>query len=155
MNLERFFLVFVIVSALMQAGCHELAVPISLSRESPLYDALAADHGCSSFCLDNGDHCIFATNFDNDILEEGLLFVNKRNVSKTGWEANTAGEYARWTSRYGSLTFNLVGYQLAWAGMNEAGLVISTMRLGKTLVPVSDERVPLVGPLWLQYQLDN
>jgi choloylglycine hydrolase len=94
------------------------------------------------------------SNYDNEI-REGLLFVNKRGVTKTGWEASTTGKYARWTAQYGSVTFNLAGVQLAWAGMNEAGLAISTMWLGETRSPSPDERPPLVSPLWIQYQLDT
>jgi choloylglycine hydrolase len=44
---------------------------------------------------------------------------------------------------------------MAWAGMNEAGLTISTMWLGETENPAPDERPPLVSPLWIQYQLDT
>jgi len=40
---------------------------------------------CTSFCLDEGGHALLATNYDNQIWE-GLLFVNKRGVTKTGWE---------------------------------------------------------------------
>ena len=109
---------------------------------------------CTSFCLDNGGHAVFGSNYDNEIWE-GLLFVNKRGVTKTGWEAGTSGKYARWTAEYGSVTFNLAGVQLAWAGMNEAGLAISTMWLGETRNPAPDERPPLVSPLWVQYQLDT
>jgi choloylglycine hydrolase len=53
------------------------------------------------------------------------------------------------------VTFNLAGVQMAWAGMNEAGLVISTMWLGETRNPAPDERPPLVSALWAQYQLDT
>ncbi|NIV31091.1 MAG: hypothetical protein GWN58_16835, partial [Anaerolineae bacterium] len=49
----------------------------------------------------------------------------------------------------------LAGIQLAWAGMNEAGLAISTMWLGETRSPAPDERPPLASPLWIQYQLDT
>jgi choloylglycine hydrolase len=109
---------------------------------------------CTSFCLDNGGHAVFGTNYDNRIWE-GLLFVNQRGVAKTGWEAGTSGRYARWTAEYGSVTFNLAGIQMVWAGMNEAGLTISTMWLGETRNPAPDERPPLISPLWLQYQLDT
>jgi len=109
---------------------------------------------CTSFCLDNGRHAVFGANYDN-AFPEGLVFVNKRGVTKTGWETGTTGKYARWTAEYGSVTFNLVGAQMAWAGMNEAGLVISTMWLGETRQPAPDERPPLVSPLWVQYQLDT
>jgi hypothetical protein len=112
-------------------------------------------HGCSSFYLRTPGFGVFGTNLDHSF-KYGQLFANKRNVVKTGWEAGTTGKSARWTSKYGSLTFNLIGYQMAWAGMNEAGLVISTMQLlGKTKMPVPDQRPQLSGPFWVQYQLDN
>jgi penicillin V acylase-like amidase (Ntn superfamily) len=109
---------------------------------------------CTSFCLDNGDHCVFGANQDNTV-EIGLLFVNKRRVLKTTWDPSTSGEYARWISKYGSVTINFVGYQMAWAGMNEAGLMISTMGVAETRGPLPDERPPFQGPFWMQYQLDN
>jgi len=114
----------------------------------------AIERACTSFCLDNGGHALFGTNYDNQIWE-GWLFVNKRGVAKTGWEAGTSGKYARWTSQYGSVTFNLAGAQMAWAGMNEAGLAISTMALRETHNPSPDERPPLISAFWIQYQLDT
>jgi penicillin V acylase-like amidase (Ntn superfamily) len=122
---------------------------------SPLRPSLPpAEGACTSFCLDNGGHAVFGSNYDNEIWE-GLLFVNKRGVTKTGWEAGTSGNYARWTAQYGSVTFNLAGVQMPWAGMNEAGLAISTMWLAETRNPHPDERPPLISPLWIQYQLDT
>jgi len=94
------------------------------------------------------------TNFDN-LLDMGMLFVNKKHVLKTTWDPNSSGEYARWVSRYGSVTINFVGYQMAWAGMNEAGLMISTMSLNETQGPSPDERLYFESPFWMQYQLDN
>jgi choloylglycine hydrolase len=116
--------------------------------------SLPFGRACTSFCLDNGGHAVFGTNYDNQIWE-GLLFVNQRGVTKSGWEAGTSGKYARWTAKYGSVTFNLAGTQMAWAGMNKAGLTISTMWLRETEDPAPDERPPLVSPLWVQYQLDT
>ena len=109
---------------------------------------------CTAFCLNNGDQCVFGANQDNS-LEMGMVFVNKRHVLKTTWDPSTSGEYARWTSRYGSVTINFVGYQMAWAGMNEAGLMISTMSMAETRGPTPDDRPPFNGPFWMQYQLDN
>ena len=109
---------------------------------------------CTSFCLDNGDHCLFGTNQDNTV-DRGLVVVKARHVLKTAWDPSTSGKYARWISRYGSVTFDYAGYQLAWAGMNEAGLMISTMALNETRTPSPDERPPLLSPFWMQYQLDN
>jgi penicillin V acylase-like amidase (Ntn superfamily) len=114
----------------------------------------AVEGACTSFCLDNAGQVVFGSNYDNEIWE-GLLFVNKRGVTKTGYEAGTTGRYARWTAEYGSVTFSLAGAHLAWAGMNEAGLVISTMWLRETRNPPPDERPPLVSALWVQYQLDT
>ena len=114
----------------------------------------ASPPACSSFCLDNGYHCVFGTNQDNSI-DAGLMYVNKRGVLKSGWDPSTSGQYARWIAKYGSVTFVHAGYQMAWAGMNEAGLMISTMALGETQNPPPDERPPLVSSFWAQYQLDN
>lgn len=129
----------------------ELAFPIVL------FLCLLVQSGrcCTSFCLYNAGNPLFGTNFDNDKVYEGLLFVNKRNVSKSGWETGTTGEVTQWISKYGSVTFNLAGYQFAWAGMNEAGLVVSTMALQGTESEPPDERPPLLSSVWLQYLLDT
>jgi len=117
---------------------------------------------CTSFCLDNGDHCVFGTNMDGEVPhKEGetpqaiQMFVNQRHVLKTGWEDGTSGKYARWISNYGSVTLNVIGTQMVWGGMNEAGLMISSMSLVETMAPTSDARPPVASPLWVQYQLDN
>jgi choloylglycine hydrolase len=114
----------------------------------------AASQACTSFCLDNDDHCVFGANQDNSI-DAGLVFVTKRNVQKTGWDPSATGKYARWISKYGSVTIVHAGYQMAWAGMNEAGLMLSTMALAQTRNPARDARPPLASPFWMQYQLDN
>jgi penicillin V acylase-like amidase (Ntn superfamily) len=97
---------------------------------------------------------VFGANQDNS-LEMGMVFVNKRNVLKTTWDPSASGEYARWISRYGNVTINFVGYQMAWAGMNEAGLMISTMAMSDTGRPHSRRETPFQGPFWMQYQLDS
>jgi len=109
---------------------------------------------CSSFAFPNKGFLVFGTNYDNTF-EPGFLFLNRRNVRKTGWEAGTTGRVASWTSRYGSVTISCAGYQLAWGGMNEAGLVFSTMALSETVPPGPDERPHLAGAFWWQYILDT
>jgi len=109
---------------------------------------------CTSFALKHKGYLIFGTNYDNSFAP-GMIYVNKRNVQKTGFEPGTSGKTAKWISKYGSVTFSNVGYQLAWAGMNEAGLVMSTMMLRETRNPAPDERPPLISPMWMQYLLDN
>ena len=133
-----------------------IATPIEQPPADPdLSPALTAtNQACTSFCLGNGDHCVFGSNQDNPI-DAAMLSVKRRQVVKTAWEPSTTGEYARWISRYGSVTFDYAGYQMAWAGMNEAGLMMSTMALRKTRNPVPDSRPPLQSPLWMQYLLDS
>ncbi len=109
---------------------------------------------CTSFVFLNKGFPVFGTNYDN-FFAPGQLFINKRGVRKSGWEAGASGRTASWTSRYGSITIACAGYQLAWGGMNEAGLVFSTMALRETKPPAPDERPPLVGAFWWQYLLDT
>jgi len=109
---------------------------------------------CTSFALNHDGYLIFGTNYDNSFAP-GMIYVNKRNVRKSGWEPATNGKTATWVSRYGNVAFSCVGYQLAWAGMNEAGLVISTMALSETISPAPDDRPPLASPFWIQYILDT
>jgi len=110
---------------------------------------------CTAFVLDNSGHTVFGANFDHNLTDEGLVFINKRGVVKTSIHAGTTGRYARWTVRYASISFNLVGYQYAWGGMNERGLSMSTMSLDETRQPSEDERPPLDSGEWVQYILDT
>ncbi len=109
---------------------------------------------CSSIALMNKGYLLFATNYDNSFWP-GQIFINRRGVQKTSWETGTTGRMAAWTSRYGSVTISCAGYQLPWAGMNEAGLVFSTMSLSETRSAPPDELPPLTGPFWWQYMLDT
>ncbi len=111
--------------------------------------------GCSSFTLVVDGSAVFAANYDNDI-HEGMLYINKPGLLKTGWTEGTTGETARWISKYASVTVNQATYHFPWAGMNEKGLSLSTMALRETVPPAPDERPPLeYGPLWMQYILDT
>lgn len=114
----------------------------------------SGNRACTSFSLDDKGANLFGTNYDNTIAP-GLVFVNKRGLQKTGWELSTTGEVATWVSQYGSVSINVAGYQLVWAGMNEQGLMVSTMALRDTENPPPDERPPLTSGFWLQYQLDT
>jgi penicillin V acylase-like amidase (Ntn superfamily) len=111
-------------------------------------------HSCTAFVLDNNGYAVFGTNYDNKI-GEGLLFINKRNVTKSYWEKDPISDPAEWTSKYGSVTFNLVMNQDVWGGMNEAGLVITTLWLDGSQPPEPDERPWLYSGWWRQYLLDN
>jgi choloylglycine hydrolase len=119
------------------------------------YAGSADGPACTSFCLDNGGHPVHGTNLEHQRVYKGLLYVNRRNLAKEGLDPGTTGEIARWRSKYGSVTFNLVGYEYPWGGMNEAGLTLSTMSLRESQGPAADERPALDEPFYTQYLLDN
>ncbi len=83
------------------------------------------------------------------------MFVNRRGIAKEGYRESTTGETAKWVARYGSVTFNLAGRELPWSGMNEAGLVMSSMQLLASECPDPDERPPLGEAYLVQYVLDT
>ena len=109
---------------------------------------------CTSFCFDTPDGPIFGSNLDLR-WPDGLIFVNPQGLSKMSYMLNSEGEPARWVSQYGSVTFNLVGIEMPWGGMNEAGLVVGNMQLLLTDYPEADERYPVSSPTWTQYMLDT
>jgi choloylglycine hydrolase len=111
-------------------------------------------HFCTTTCLDHGGTCIFGENFDFPV-SRTLVFVNKRGMVKHGFDPGMTGEVARWTSRYGSVTFNMMGFGQPFSGMNEAGLVGATMYLPSGGMTRFDARPSLSAFFWVQYQLDN
>ena len=110
---------------------------------------------CTCFLMDTPDGPIFGGNCDLFIPGDGLVFVNQRGIAKEGWKESTTGGTAQWISEYGSVTFNLCGREFVWTGMNEAGLVASTMQLASGEYPEPDERLPLNDGNWVQYILDT
>jgi len=115
----------------------------------------APAHACTSFCLDTPAGPVYATNLDLFTPADGLVFVNRRGMAKTNIRANQDGTTEAWTSRYASVTFNLAGRGFAWSGMNEAGLVVSTMQLTASKYAKPDDRPPFDVSSWTQYVLDT
>jgi choloylglycine hydrolase len=114
-----------------------------------------AGQSCSSFFLDHGNSGVFGKNFDW-FIGDGLVIVNKRNVSKEAVIPRYPGQpAATWTSRYGSVTFNQCGREWPFGGMNEAGLVIEMMMHPEARYPEPDSRKAIAMTPWIQYQLDN
>ena len=119
-------------------------------------------NACTTFQLKHKDQVLVGKNYDW-MVEEGLVIVNKRGVSKTAYKStsdNTGlGTPATWTSKYGSIMFTQYGREIGPGGMNEAGLVVESMGLfGNTpnrKYPDPDERVSIRASQWRQYQLDN
>lgn len=106
---------------------------------------------CTTFCLKNKGELLFGKNYDW-MVGEGMVFVNKRGVAKTATEDVNP---AKWTSKYGSVTFNQYGRENPSGGMNEARLVIELMWLDDTQYPAADSRPALDVLEWIQYQLDT
>ncbi|MBU4316313.1 MAG: linear amide C-N hydrolase [Proteobacteria bacterium] len=115
---------------------------------------------CSSFKLTDADHVLVGFNLDT-LAGDGLIVVNKRGVSKTAMQPikdiqlPETGQPARWTSKYGSITFNQYGRELPFVGMNEAGLIVNTLANPKGKFPEPDSRPSIWSGQWVQYQLDN
>jgi choloylglycine hydrolase len=96
-----------------------------------------------------------------DIGVPGMVFINKRGIFKMGktWSELATKEQLRpsshsWISRYGSVTFNALGRDLADGGMNEAGLYIWEMNEDGDY-PKNDRLPRLYELNWMQYILDN
>jgi len=80
----------------------------------------------------------------------------KRSVSRFDLQlTDIQPPILEWTSKYGSVTFSLLGRNLPDGGMNEAGLTVSEMALGESVFPSSESLPNMLIHLWIQYQLDN
>jgi penicillin V acylase-like amidase (Ntn superfamily) len=110
-------------------------------------------YGCSAVCLNKKGHIILGNNNDW-ITGEGLVVVNKRNVKKRGFWYKNNPDWT-WTSKYGSISFNMEGREFPIRGMNEAGLAITELMLSETKHPSSGDLPVLSGSQWIQYQLDT
>ena len=111
-----------------------------------------AQAGCTAFVMRGGGALFLAKNLDWPV-GEGLVCVNKKDVSK---EAFGDGSFAplRWTSKYGSVTFNQFGREFPLGGMNEEGLVIEELS-ALADYPPPDGRPALNEFQWTQYHLDT
>jgi choloylglycine hydrolase len=108
---------------------------------------------CTTFCIKDNKNIIFGRNLDFST-GFGYVIINKRNVTKTALVFPPENPIT-WTSKYGSITFNQMGRELPYGGLNEAGLVIDQMWLDTTKYPEPDNRYGLTELQWVQYQLDN
>lgn len=114
----------------------------------------ASSRACTTLTIkDNRDNIFFARNFDF-FVGDAHVTVNKRGLKKTAL-IKPPEKRMTWTSRLGSVTFNLIGREFPIGGMNEAGLVVEILKLERTEYPEMDERYGLTLLQWVQYQLDN
>ena len=113
--------------------------------------AATPPRACTTFCFEEGGALVFGKNYDWNV-DDGFVIVNKRGVAK---QALADERPLRWTSRFGSVTFNQYGREFPNGGINEQGLVIELMWLDDTEYPTPDARGALPTLQWIQYQLDN
>ena len=110
---------------------------------------------CSTLCLRAGERILFGKNYDWNV-EDGLLVVNKRGVERqSDTKPNGKATSARWTSKYGNVTFNQYGRNFPSGGINETGLVIELMWADGSRYPRHDSRASVGCLEWIQYQLDT
>lgn len=84
-----------------------------------------------------------------------MVVANLRGLQKSALALKPQDKSAKWTSKYGSLSFNQYGREFPLGGVNEKGLSVEIMWLSGSQYPVWDLR-PTVNELqWIQYQLDN
>lgn len=116
-----------------------------------VYNVLFA---CTSFSFkDKNGHIVFGKNFDFPV-GTGHIEINKKNMQKIAFQ-NVPQKPLIWVSKYGSITFNQIGREFPYGGMNETGLVIEQMWLEETQYPLPDSRYEITELQWIQYQLDN
>ncbi len=113
-------------------------------------------NACTTFYLRNGTHFVVGRNFDLSYAKY-LIFANRRHVTKTAiqYPGQSFSLPAIWTSKYGSITFNMVGSDVPTDGMNEEGLLVSSMILSSSVYPEAESSPSILTEQLLQYFLDN
>lgn len=109
--------------------------------------------GCTAFQLIHDDTVLVGKNLDWPI-GDGYLLLNVRGESRRGWRPGDAPPL-RWTTRYGSITFNQFGRGFPLGGMNEAGLVIEELSYSPSRYPEGTAPPRISELQWIQYQLDT
>jgi len=112
---------------------------------------------CTAICLRDAKGWVAGFNHDW-IIKDALIMTNKRGLSKIAAppdERTPKESLAKWTSKYGSVTFNQSGRDFPSDGMNEKGLFVAILLLEKTKWPAPDSRASISIGQWIQYQLDN
>ena len=107
---------------------------------------------CTTFFLNTHDKKVFGRNYDW-VTGIGQVMSNSKGLTKTSLV--TSGDKAvKWTSKYGSITFNQYGKEFPLGGMNEKGLVVEVLWLEESINEPKDTR-PVINELqWIQLQLD-
>ena len=118
-----------------------------------LFSSIKAS-ACSAFMCRAKNGVYFAKNFDWQY-SHGYIIKNNKGVFKNGY--NFKGENTTsWTSKYGSITFNQIGKEFPFGGMNEVGLVVEQLWNQDDCEYEVFKNSQTISELeWIQYQLDN
>ena len=108
---------------------------------------------CSTFFARGKQVKLFGRNYDF-FTHTGFVVINPRGLVKHAL-VYPGESPARWSSKFGSITFNQVAQEYPTGGMNEAGLVIECMWLSHTRYPMKDTRPSVMELQWMQYVLDT
>jgi len=108
---------------------------------------------CTTFTIKDGNNLVFGRNLDWSTAA-GHIEVNKKGLIKQA-SVGKAEKPFEWVSLYGSVTFNQLGKEFPFGGMNEKGLVVEQMWLDAAKYPEADDRAGLSELQWIQYQLDT
>lgn len=114
---------------------------------------------CSAFLLTGKEHNVVGFN-ENWKTMPGMIVVNKRDVLKRSisWQNLTTDHTkaaTQWISKFGSVTFNLLGYDFPCYGVNEKGLFLVELYLEETTRVYHPKQPNLFWAQWIQYQLDH
>ena len=116
---------------------------------------------CSAFFMKGEDYCLVGFN-ENWKPMPGIVVINKRDIVKNNLSWNYLvskdkpnEQELEWTTKYGSISFNLVGFDLPCYGLNEKGLFVVELYLAKTFSVKDSLKPKMFWAQWIQYQLDN
>jgi hypothetical protein len=130
---------------------HKLLFSLLLSISFILTTSNA--YPCTTFVLRTEKGLVFGRNLDW-ITGTGLVLTNPRNLAKVAL-VDPSERAIKWVSKFGSITFNQVGREMPYGGMNESGLIVEHMTLDETIYPLKDNRYAIGAFQWIQFQLDN
>lgn len=116
---------------------------------------LQSSGACTSFVQETPEGTVLGASLDLLVPAEGAVVVNRRGIAKENFRKGVDGSTKTWVSTHGSISFNVAGRGFPFGGMNEAGLVISSMQDMQSEYPEPDVRAPFDAGSFVQYLLDT
>ncbi|MCU0437340.1 MAG: DUF2141 domain-containing protein [Raineya sp.] len=110
-------------------------------------------NACSAFFWSKNQQYLFGRNLDW-YTGEGYIIKNNRGVTKYTYGISNT-QPAQWQSLYGSITFNQIGKEFPYGGINEKGLVVEQLWLHGSTYANNNNSKTVSELEWIQYQLDN